>query len=139
MVLMNRVSLSRARLNFPRYTAASAIATTITQVVLLAFSLLGNLPALAASTIAFTAGAVPQFLIIRRWAFGGLTRQVVTFVVVTLITGLVSVGMVAIVDVLVGPAIADKGTRAVALNVGYLLGGAPIFLTKFLVLDRIFF
>src|SRR5262249_55433189 len=134
MVLMNRVRMSRVRLNFTRYTAASAIATTITQVVLLAFSLLGNVPALEASTIAFAAGAVPQFLIIRRWAFGGLSRQLVTFVVVTLITGAVSVGMVAVVDVMIGPAVTDDGMRAVALNVGYLIGGAPIFLAKFLVL-----
>jgi len=138
MGLMNRVG-SRVRLNFTRYTAASAIATTVTQIVLLALSLLATMPAAAASTVAFAAGAVPQFLIIRRWAFGGLPRQVVTFVVITVITGLASVSMVAMVDVLVGPGIADKETRAIALNLGYLLGGAPIFLAKFLVLDRVFF
>ena len=128
----------RVRLNFTRYTAASALATAITQVVLLALSLQGSTPALAGSTIAFAAGAVPQFLIIKRWAFGGLPRQVMIFVVVTAITGAVSVAMVAVVDVLVGPAIADRELRAFARNAGYLLGGAPIFVAKFLVFDRIF-
>src|SRR6266540_2774424 len=119
---MNRVGQRRVRLTFTRYTAASAVATTITQIVLLAFSLQGTVPAAAASTVAFTAGAVPQFLIIRRWAFGGLPRQIVTFVAITGITGLASVSMVAMVDVLVGPAIVDKGVRALTLNAGYLLG-----------------
>jgi putative flippase GtrA len=136
---MNRVGQRRVRLTFTRYTAASAVATTITQIVLLAFSLQGTVPAAAASTVAFAAGAVPQFLIIRRWAFGRLPRQIVTFVAITGITGLASVSMVAMVDVLVGPAIVDKGLRALTLSAGYLLGGAPIFLAKFLVLDRVFF
>jgi putative flippase GtrA len=140
MVLMNRATLGRGRLNFTRYTAASAIATTITQIVLLACSLLGDVPALTASTVAFAAGAVPQFLIIRRWAFGRLPRQVVSFVVVTLITGAASVAMVAMVDMVIGPAVTDDDAmRALALNVGYLVGGAPIFVAKFLVFDRIFF
>jgi putative flippase GtrA len=136
---MNRVGGSRVRVNFTRYTAASAVATTVTQAVLFAASLLATMPAVADSTIAFVAGAVPQFLIIRRWGFGGLPRQVGTFTVVTVLSGLASVGMVAIVDVLIGPAIADKGLEALALNAGYLLGGAPIFVAKFLVFDRIFF
>ena len=33
----------------------------------------------------------------------------------------------------------DDAMRALALNVGYLVGGAPIFVAKFLVFDRIFF
>lgn len=139
MGLMNRVAPSRVRLNFTRYTAASAIATTITQVVLLAFALLGNTPVVLATTIAFAAGAVPQFLIMRRWASGPLSRQLTTFVMVTLASGVASIGMVALVDQLIGPTVTDRGVRALALNAGYLIGGAPIFLAKFFVLDRTFF
>lgn len=127
------------RLRFTRFSVASMMATAISQVVLLACYLLGGIDPLTASTMAFLAGAVPQFLIVRRWAFGQLPRQLLTFGVVTAIGGLLSVAVVTLVDTLVGPMIAERELRALALNLVYLAGGAPIFLAKFAVLDRVLF
>src|SRR5687767_54023 len=118
MDVMNRVAMG----NFARYTAASAIAVTITQIALLGFALFTDVPALAAGIIAFVLGAVPQFLIMKRWARGGLPWQVGTFVTVTLASGVASIGLVVLVDGLIGPSIVDRETRALALNAGYLLG-----------------
>jgi hypothetical protein len=124
---------------FTRYTVASAFATTISQVVLVAFALLSDTPAPVAAVTAFAAGAVPQFLIIRRVARGRLPRQVLTYALITAAGGLASIGTVALVDALIEPAVAGLELRALALNLGYLVGGAPVFLAKFLVFDRILF
>lgn len=123
---------------FTRYTLASGVSTAISQVALFAFTR-GGLPALVAGAAAFAVGSVPHFLIIRRWSHGTLPRQLTVYVTVTLVSGALSVGAVALVDVLIGPAITDQTTRTLALGVGYLLGGAPIFLAKFTALDRLLF
>ena len=122
-----------------RYTMASAFATTLSQAVLLGFSLLADAPAALASTTAFAAGAVPQFLIIRRWSTGTLPRQLGIYLLVTAAGGLMSIGVVTLVDGLVAPMITAPALRPLALNLGYLLGGAPIFLAKFVALDRTLF
>jgi putative flippase GtrA len=124
---------------FIGYTLASALATAITQVVLVGFAVLTATPPVTASALAFLAGAVPHFLIVRRWAHGTLPRQLSGYLLVTVAGGVASTGVVALVDTLLGPMITQPGLHAVALNLGYLVGGAPIFLAKFAVLDRALF
>ena len=121
------------------YTLASALATTITQVVLVGFSVLTATPPVLASALAFLAGAVPHFLILRRWARGTLPWQLSVYLLVTVAGGVASTGVVALVDDLLGPVITDPGLHAVLLNLGYLAGGAPIFLAKYAVFGRAFF
>lgn len=122
-----------------RYTLASGLATSVSQAVLLGFTFLGHAPAAVASTAAFAAGAVPQFLLIRRWAAGTLPRQLAVYLLITAASGLISIGLVTLVDLLVNPLITNPELRPLALNLGYLLGGAPLFLAKYLALDRTFF
>jgi putative flippase GtrA len=122
---------------FTRYTLASGFATAVSQVMLVVLS--GRTPAVAAGTIAFAAGAVPHFLLIRRWAAGSLSRQVTVYVIVTAVTGLLSIGTVTLADALVDPLVTNPSLHTVALNLAYLLGGAPVFVAKFLTLDRFLF
>ncbi|WP_253831226.1 GtrA family protein [Actinokineospora globicatena] len=131
------------RVRFTRYSVASLVATGISQLVLFALYGWGVLGALAASTAAFVVGAVPHFVMIRWWAWGQrgmpkLTRQVVGYLVVTLLGGLVSVVLTAGADWLIGPLVEDRAARTLVLNVTYVLSGLPVFVAKYAFLDRVF-
>ncbi|MGW5055055.1 GtrA family protein [Actinokineospora sp. NPDC004072] len=128
---------------FSRYTVASLTATAITQLVLWVLYAQASVGALTASAIGFAVGAAPHFVMIRWWAWGQrgrprLTRQVVGYLVVTALGGLVSVGFTTLADALVGPLVADLGARTLVLNLAYALGGLPVFVAKFALLDRLF-
>ena len=83
----------RLRIRFARFSVTSAIATGISQLVLLTVYWVGwSQDATAASTIAFLAGSVPHFLMVRYWAWadtepGRLRHQLTIYFTVTLISG----------------------------------------------------
>lgn len=122
---------------------ASAIATAISQVVLLAVYGLSPLNATAASTIAFFAGSAPHFLMVRYWAWrdtdpGRLRTQLTTYLAVTAIGGMASIALTTLAEKLVLPLLADEGWRAIMLTLSYLAASGPVFLAKFAVFDRAF-
>ncbi|WP_181043307.1 GtrA family protein [Actinokineospora auranticolor] len=122
---------------------ASLVATGISQLVLFALYGWGGMGATAASAVAFAVGAVPHFVMIRWWAWGQrglprLTRQVVGYIVVTVLGGLVSVLLTTLADWLVAPLLADRAARTLVLNVTYVLSGLPVFVAKYAFLDRVF-
>ncbi|MBE1467887.1 putative flippase GtrA [Kibdelosporangium phytohabitans] len=128
---------------FTRYTMASLLATGISQVVLLALYWAWETNAMTASTIAFLVGAVPHFLLIRRWAWGhkgseGRKTEVLAYVVVTAAGGALSIAITTLMDWALDPLIEDRGWHAFALVLSYLASGAPVFLLKFFALDRVF-
>lgn len=133
----------RLRLTFTKFAVASAVATAISQLVLIGEYWLLDADATTASTIAFLAGAVPHFLMLRHWAWGqrgrlGLRQHLLSYVAVTGAGGLLSVATTTLVDALVSPMITDRATLALVLNFAYLAGGLPVFLAKFFVLDKVF-
>jgi putative flippase GtrA len=132
---------SRAR--FTKYTVSSLVATGISQLVLYALYSSGRMDATAASTVAFAVGAVPHFVMIRWWAWGQrgmprLSRQVVGYIVVTVLGGIASIGLTTIADWIFIPLVADRDLRTLMLNLSYVLGGLPVFVAKFAFLDRVF-
>jgi putative flippase GtrA len=128
-------------LTFGKFSAASAVATAVSQLVLVGYWL-GDADALAAGVAAFVAGAVPQYLIVRYWVWGGpirrpeLRRRLLIFVVVTTAGGVAAIGTTALVEGTLGALIDNRAQEALLLNAAYLLGGAPVFLAKFAILDR---
>lgn len=133
--------VTRPRIRFARFTVASAIATTITQVVLVAGYAFGPADALTASTVAFLAGAVPHFLMVRYWAWAEhdpsqLGRQLTGYLVVTVVGGVASIGLTTLTEPLVTTL--APAWPAVLLSVAYLLASGPVFLAKYFVLDRLF-
>lgn len=128
---------------FTRYSIASLLATAISQVVLLVMYWMWETGAMTASTIAFLAGAVPHFLLIRRWAWGnkgtaGRRTEIVAYVVVTAAGGALSIGITTVFDWLLDPLVTDRGWRTMGLVLAYLASGAPVFLLKFFALDKVF-
>lgn len=128
---------------FTRYSMASLLATGISQAVLLALYWAWEVDAMTASTIAFLVGAVPHFLLIRRWAWGnkgsaGRRAEIIAYVVVTAAGGALSIGITTVMDWLLDPLIDDRGWHAFGLVIAYIASGAPVFLLKFFALDRVF-
>lgn len=123
---------------------ASAIATGISQLVLLTVYWVGwSEDAAAASTIAFLAGSVPHFLMVRYWAWsntepGRLRHQLTTYFTVTLISGVASIGLTTVAEQAFLPLVSGQGWRAVLLAVSYLAASGPVFLVKFALFDRAF-
>ena len=127
------------RIRLARFTVASAIATGISQIVLLAVYGWTSLDATTASTIAFLAGSAPHFLMVRYWAWpaGKLRSQLTTYLTVTLIGGVASIALTTAAEQLVLPLL-PSGWQPVALTLSYLAASGPVFLAKFAVFDRVF-
>jgi putative flippase GtrA len=123
---------------------ASAIATGISQLVLLTVYWTGwSDDAATASTIAFLAGSVPHFLMVRYWAWrdaepAHLGSQLTTYFTVTLLSGVASIGLTALAEEALLPSVDGQGWRAVMLAVSYLAASGPVFVVKFALFDRAF-
>ncbi|HEX6357094.1 GtrA family protein [Actinophytocola sp.] len=131
--------MARARIRLARFTVASAIATGLSQVVLLMVYSWTDLDALSASTIAFLAGSVPHFLMVRYWAWppGNLHSQLATYLTVTLLGGVGSIGLTTAAEWLVLPFL-PAGWQPLALTLSYLAASGPVFVAKFAIFDRVF-
>jgi putative flippase GtrA len=127
------------RIRLARFTIASAIATGISQIVLLAVYGWTSVDATTASTVAFLAGSVPHFLMVRYWAWpaGKLRSQLTTYLTVTLIGGVASIALTTAAEKLVLPLL-PSGWQPIALTLSYLAASGPVFLAKFAVFDRVF-
>lgn len=131
--------MAPSRIRLARFTVASAIATGISQVVLIAVYSWTSVDATVASTIAFLAGSVPHFLMVRYWAWppGKLRAQLATYLTVTLVGGIASIGLTSLAEVTILPLLSD-GWQPVALTVSYLAASGPVFAAKFAIFDRVF-
>jgi putative flippase GtrA len=131
--------MAPARIRLARFSVASAIATGISQVVLLAVYGWTSLDAAAASTIAFLAGSLPHFLMVRYWAWppGKLRAQLTTYLAVTLMGGLASIALTTVAEKLLLPLL-PTGWQLLALTLSYLAASGPVFVAKFAIFDRVF-
>src|ERR1044071_5226560 len=122
-----------------RFTVASAIATGISQVVLLVVYSWTTVDATTASTVAFLAGSAPHFLLVRYWAWppGKLRSQLTTYLTVTLIGGVASIALTTAAEKMVLPLL-PSGWQPIALTLSYLAASGPVFLAKFAIFDRVF-
>jgi putative flippase GtrA len=127
------------RIRLARFTVASAIATGISQIVLLAVYGWTSVDATTASTVAFLAGSLPHFLMVRYWAWpqGKLRSQLTTYLTVTLIGGVASIALTTAAEKMVLPLL-PSGWQPIALTLSYLAASGPVFLAKFAVFDRVF-
>jgi putative flippase GtrA len=133
----------RGFVRFARAAASSVAATAISQVTLLLALWWGNDPA-AASAAAFVAGAVPNYLMTRRWVWGRRTKprvtsELVPYLVVIALGGLAAVGLTSLVGWLLAPLTMSHALRVVLLDGAYVSSYALVFVLKFTLLDRLVF
>ncbi|MDQ3886534.1 MAG: GtrA family protein, partial [Actinomycetota bacterium] len=117
-----KLAHSRVVRVFARFSAGSAIATGCSQLTfLLLFGLLGA-SATVAGALAFLAGAVPNFILHRYWAWqrGGsiaVRLELLPYLAVIVFNAMVATGVTTGVDHLLGSGMDHHGARTVLLAV----------------------
>ncbi|MEY7971584.1 GtrA family protein [Saccharomonospora xinjiangensis] len=136
---------SRPRLLVRLFRAAtsSALATGISQVTLIGLLWWGAAPVLA-SALAFIAGAIPNFFLARRWAWGRrgtppVRSELLPYFVVIGLAGVASVGLTTFAGWLTEPLNLSGFVRIVVLDAVFLGSYAVVFVMKFALLDRLVF
>lgn len=142
--LRNRLAHHRVVGRFARFAGASVVATVISQLVLMGLYGLGRVDATLAGIGAFIAGAIPNFLINRHWAWGRrgkprVFREMLPYLVVIATGGIASTALVTLADSLLQPVLTTRGWRTVALDGVYVASYALLFVIKFALLDRFVF
>jgi putative flippase GtrA len=138
--ILGSVTSSRRWSTFLRYSAASLIATGCSEIVLIAgYALLGLGPQ-AASVVAWVAGALPNYLLSRRWAWrergpSPLMRETLPYWLVTFATAALAVGMTTAADDWVRHAVTGRADRSFVLGVIYQSTYVVAFGIKFVIFD----
>lgn len=140
MSILRAVTASRRWNTFLRYAAGSVVATGCSEVVLIAGYGLLDLGPQAASVLAWVAGAVPNYLLNRRWAWQGrskapLVREMLPYWVITLGTAALAIAATTAVDGWVRHAVAGRSERSILLGTVYLAAYGFVFVIKFALFD----
>ncbi|SFW81708.1 GtrA family protein [Amycolatopsis australiensis] len=126
-----------------RAATTSVAATVLSQVVLLAVLTAGGVPAVA-STLAWAAGAVLNFVVTRRWVWGRtgrprVRRELLPYLVVIGLGGLASIGLTTLSGALLAPLRLPHFWWVVLVDGAYVASYALVFVVKFALLDRLVF
>jgi putative flippase GtrA len=138
-----RVQHSERTRRLSTYTAGSVIAAGCSELALvLGYGVLGLAPAVA-STIAWLAGAVPNYWLNRTWTWQrrgrpSLTREVLPYVAIILATLVLAAVVTKGVDAWLREAEVSGTTRTVAVAVAFLGVYVMMFVVRYLLLDRLF-
>lgn len=133
----------RLRIRFSKYTAGSIGSTALSQLTLTGLFWLGGVNATTASLVAFVAGAIPNFILNWKWAWGrsgrpAFVRELLPYLAIVIGGGLAATGLTTLTDHLLAPLLTDRGARTIVLDVAYLGSYAALFLLKFALMDRVF-
>jgi putative flippase GtrA len=124
-----------------RYAAGSVVAFGCSEVVLMAaYGLLGT-RAWTAASLAWVAGAVPNYILNRRWAWkrrgrAQFLRETLPYWVITLSTAAMAVGVTSLVDNWVRSSVNGRGEQSLLLGAVYLAAYGVVFAVKFVLFDK---
>ncbi|MEA5361406.1 GtrA family protein [Amycolatopsis sp., V23-08] len=126
-----------------RAAATSVAATVVSQVVLLAVLATGG-AAVLASTLAWAAGAVLNFVVTRRWVWGRtgrprVRRELLPYLAVIGLGGLASIGLTTLSGSLLTPLNLPHVWWVVLVDGAYVASYALVFVVKFTLLDKLVF
>ncbi|MGH3877813.1 MAG: GtrA family protein [Actinophytocola sp.] len=135
-------SRQRARL-WGRYTAASVIAGVISELVFLVAYWFEAAPVVA-SVVAFVAGAVPNYLMNRRWAWRRTgtphpVRETLPYAVIIVSTALVAILATTLADRWVVEHVGSHGWQVVLVGAAFLGTYGVMFVLKFVLFDKLIF
>ena len=137
----------RLRTGMPRtlatYAGGSAIAAACSEVTLLVLYGLLHVPTGWASTVAWVAGALPNYWLNRTWTWQrrgrpSLRRELLPYVAIIALTLLIATLGTHAVDVWLRSVGARASTRVVLVAVTFLGVYVVMFALRFLLLDRLF-
>jgi putative flippase GtrA len=126
-----------------RYTAASVIAGVISELVFLVAYWFGAAPVVS-SVVAFVAGAVPNYLMNRRWAWRRTgtphpVRETLPYAVIIIVTALLAILATTLADRWVVGHVGSHELRAVLVAAAFLATYGVMFVLKFVLFDRLIF
>ncbi|WP_219416338.1 GtrA family protein [Pseudonocardia nigra] len=126
-----------------RYAAGSVIAGVISQTTFVACYALGTSP-LVASVTAFVAGAVPNYLLNRQWAWrrrgrADVRREVAPYAAIAVATALAAAAVTTTADTWVRAAVESRGWQVVLVGAAFLGTYGFLFVLKFVLFDRFVF
>jgi putative flippase GtrA len=140
--LVDRVIESEFGLKVTKYAVGSVIALT-TSVVVFALLLWAGVGTTVDSVAAFLAGAIPNWVLNRRWAWErsehkvDVAREVVGYTIVSLVSLAAASGVTHWTHIWVDKNVkAGSGLRVIVVTGSYVLVQAVLFLAKFVVYDR---
>lgn len=127
-----------------RYTAGSVVATLVSEVVLLSAYGVARLPAVVATVLAFLAGAIPNWILNRRWAWArrdraSFRREVVPYAAIVVVSLLLATGLTAAADRLARAVTDNIALRSILVGAAYLATSLVMFVAKFVLFDRLVF
>jgi len=136
-----RAPSSRLGIRFSKFTAGSAVSTTVSQLVLTTTYGWIGVGATLATVLAFVAGAVPAFLINWHWTWGrrgrpALVREVMPYLMITIGGGFAATSLTAVAERLVVPLATGRVWQTVVVDAAYLASYGVLFVVKFALLDR---
>lgn len=134
---------SRRLLLWLRYGAGSIIAGVISQAVFVVCYAFGAVP-MAASIAAFLAGAVPNYLLNRRWAWhsqgrADVLRETLPYAVIIVVTALAAAAATSLADAWVRAHVEDRGWQVALVAAAFLGTYGFMFVLKFVLFDRLVF
>lgn len=126
-----------------RYGAGSIVATVCSEVAFLVMYGLLSTSTTWASIVGWLAGAVPNYLLNRSWAWGlrgrpSLRREVVPYVVIVLVTLVLAVLMTGVADRVVDDLDISDLARTLIVGAVFLGVYAVMFVLRFFLFDRLF-
>jgi putative flippase GtrA len=123
-----------------RYTLGSVIAAATSAVVFALLYVMG-VGTTACSVAAFVAGAIPNWILNRRWAWQvrgriAIGREVLAYVIVSALTLLATTEATAFTQRQVQSIPAHHGIRVILVTASYLAVFAILFVARFAVYDK---
>jgi putative flippase GtrA len=125
-----------------RYSAGSAVAAGVSELTLTLLVGLARMSAGPAAVVAFLAGAVPNWVLNRQWAWEHtgrvrVRRELVPYVAIVLVTLAATAGASAAVDAATRHA--SHWVSVVAVDGAYIAATGVMFVIKFVLFDRLVF
>ncbi len=129
---------------FWRYSAGSVVAYLVSGAVLFVCSVWLDLGAATSAVIAFLAGAVPNWVLNRQWAWQrrgrhGLAKETALYVTVTGLSLAITVGVTKLAALIMQHVHTGEVTRGAVLTSSYLLATAVLWVAKYVAYDRLVF
>jgi len=140
----SRLAQSRLARLFTRFAAGTVVSTACSQLTLVLLFGILETSASVSGGAAFLAGAVPNFLIHRFWTWRRsgpvmMRRELLPYLAVITLSGLVAIGITTGVDRVLSGTIDDHAVHTAVLAVTFIISYLPIFVLKFALLDRLVF
>lgn len=126
-----------------RYTAGSGVATIISQIgFILTFRVFSAGPT-TATTVAFLAGAVPNYILNKRWAWQDTSRssraELLRYVAVIVVTTGAAILTTRVADHWVASRVASPDLRTLLVDLVYLATYGVMFVLKYVLFDGMVF